>query len=217
MVPYGIDHLTGGSPCEAPPRQTRENRTIPVDFRDEATYLQLLGDGKAFRECVLAFLLALGLPLTHKATWGGGGWLTRHFQYGRVRLGGVTIWRIQGTPCKAVCTVLPQFVLRYRSMRPAVARDALWATPGGLSVELCAVLSPIASMALYRLLGALGHQALVTGLTRGRLALPVSCLADEKHTHGLTPKAYLPTIVSGRVLWHLGYTEEASAAACTAS
>jgi hypothetical protein len=29
-------------------RQTRENRTITVDFRSEATYFQLLGDGKAF-------------------------------------------------------------------------------------------------------------------------------------------------------------------------
>jgi hypothetical protein len=28
--------------------QTHENRTITVDFRDEATYFQLLGDGKAF-------------------------------------------------------------------------------------------------------------------------------------------------------------------------
>jgi len=28
---------------------------------------------------------------------------------------------------------------------------------------------------------------------------------------------YLPTIVSGRVIWHLGYTEEASAAAFTQS
>jgi hypothetical protein len=37
-------------------RQTRENRTITVDFRDEATYFQLLGDGKAFLECVLAFV-----------------------------------------------------------------------------------------------------------------------------------------------------------------
>jgi len=27
---------------------TRENRTITVDFRDEATYFRLLGDGKAF-------------------------------------------------------------------------------------------------------------------------------------------------------------------------
>jgi hypothetical protein len=31
-------------------RQTRENRTITVDFQHEATYLQLLGDGKAFVE-----------------------------------------------------------------------------------------------------------------------------------------------------------------------
>ena len=29
-------------------KRTRENRTITVDFRDDATYLQLLGDGKAF-------------------------------------------------------------------------------------------------------------------------------------------------------------------------
>jgi hypothetical protein len=44
-------------------KQTRENRTITGDFRDEATYFQLLGDGKAFVECLLAFLLALGLRL----------------------------------------------------------------------------------------------------------------------------------------------------------
>jgi hypothetical protein len=35
-------------------RQTRKNRTITVDFQNEATYFQLLGDGKAFVECVLA-------------------------------------------------------------------------------------------------------------------------------------------------------------------
>ena len=49
-------------------RQTRENRTITVDFQNEATYYQLLGDGKAFVECVLAFLFALGFQLKHKAT-----------------------------------------------------------------------------------------------------------------------------------------------------
>jgi hypothetical protein len=73
-----------------PARQTRENRTITIDFRDEATYFQLLGNGKAFLECVLAFLLALGLQLKHKTTCGGG-CLTRHSHYMRVRLGGVTI------------------------------------------------------------------------------------------------------------------------------
>ena len=40
-------------------RQTRENRTITIDFQNEATYVQLLGDGKAFLECVFAFLLSL--------------------------------------------------------------------------------------------------------------------------------------------------------------
>jgi hypothetical protein len=38
-------------------------------------------------------------------------------------------------------------------------------------------------------------------------------LADEKHGKCLADKVYLPTIVCGRVLWHLGYTTEASAVA----
>src|SRR5262249_1487731 len=112
---------------------------------------------------------------------------------------------------------LPHFVLRYRSMRPDVARDALMATHGGLSLERCAVLYHISPMALYRLVGALGHQSLVAVLTRCGLPLPVYFLADEKHSRCLTDKVYLPTIVCGRVLWHLGYTEEASATALTQS
>src|SRR5919201_1473674 len=132
-------------------RQTRENRTITVDFQNESTYVQLLGDGKAFVECVLAFVLSLGLQLAHKATCRGGGCLTRHSHYARVRLGGVTIWRIQCTTCKAVFTVLTHFILRYRQMRPDVARDALLATHGGLSLERCAVIHHISHMALYRL------------------------------------------------------------------
>ena len=198
-------------------RQTRENRTITIDFQNEATYCQLLGDGKAFLEFVFAFLLSLGFQLKHRATCTGGGCLTRHSHYVRVRLGGITIWRIQCTTCQAVFTVLPHFVLRYRSMRPEVARNALLATHGGLSLELCAVIGHISPMALYRLICALGHQSLVAVLTRCGLPLPAYILADEKHSRCLTAKVYLPTIVSGRVLWYLGYTEEASAAAFTAS
>jgi hypothetical protein len=198
-------------------RQTRENRTITVDFQNEAAYFQLLGDGKAFVECVLACLLALGFQLAHKATCRGGGCLTRHAHYARVRLGGLIIWRVQCTTCKAVFTVLPHFVLRYRQMRPEVARDALLATHGGLSLELCAVLYHLSPMALYRLICALGQQSLVTTLTRCGLPLPTYFLADEKHSRCLTDKVYLPTIVTGRVLWHLGYTTEASAAAFTQS
>jgi hypothetical protein len=198
-------------------QQTRTNRTITVDFRDDATYAQLLGDGKAFVEFVCAFLLALGFQLAHKATCCGGGCLTRHSHYARVRLGGLTIWRIQCTRCRAVFTVLPHFVLRYRQMRPDVARDALLATHGGLSLELCAVLYHISPMALSRLVCAFGQHSVVTVLTRCGLPLPPYFIADEKHSRCLTAKVYLPTIVSGRVIWHLGYTEEASAAAFTQS
>src|SRR5262249_48576391 len=198
-------------------KRTRKNRTITVDFRDEATYFQLLGDGKAFLECVLAFVLSLGFQLKHKATCDGGGCLTRHSHYVRVRLGGVTIWRIQCTTCRAVFTVLPHFILRYRQILPEVARDVLLATHRGLSLELCAVIHHISPMALYRLVCALGHQGLVTLLTRCGLPLPVYVLADEKHSRCLTDKVYLPTIVSGRAIWHLGYTTEASAAAFTQS
>jgi hypothetical protein len=198
-------------------KPTRENRTITVDFRDEATYFQLLGDGKAFLECVMAFVLSLGFQLKHKATCRGGGCLTRHSPYVRVRLGGLTIWRLQCTRCTAVFTVLPHFVLRYRQMRSEVARDALLATHGGLSLERCAVICHLSPMALYRLICALGQQSVVTVLTRCGLPLPVYFLADEKHSHCLTDKVYLPTIVHGRVIWHLGYTEDASAAAFTQS
>jgi hypothetical protein len=84
-------------------------------------------------------------------------------------------------------------------------------------LELCAVLYHISPTALYRLVCAFGHHSLVTVLTRCGLPLPVYFLADEKHTHCLTDRVYLPTIVRGRVLWHLGYTEDASAMAFTES
>ena len=170
-----------------------------------------------FFEFVFAFLLSIGFQLKHKASCCAEECLTRHSHYIRVRLHGITIWRIQCTRCKAVFTVLPHFVLRYRQMRPEVARDALLATQGGLSLELCAVICHISPMAIYRLVCAFGHQSVVTVLTRCGLPLPAYILADEKHSHCLTDKVYLPTIVRGRVIWHLGYTTDASAAAFTQS
>jgi hypothetical protein len=187
-------------------QRTRHNRTITIDFQDEATYFRLLDEGKAFVECVLAFLLSFGFQLTHTATCRGGGCLTRHSHYVRVRLGGLTIWRIQCTRCKAVFTVLPHFVLRYRQMRPEVARDALLATHGGLSLELCAVISRVSPMALYRLVCALGQHTLVMVLTRCGLPLPVYFLADEKHSHCLTEKVYLVQPKFSNSLFTRSYT-----------
>jgi len=79
------------------------------------------------------------------------------------------------------------------------------------------VLYHISPIALYRLLCAFGHHRLVTVLTRCGLPLPTYFLADEQHSRCLTNKVYLPTIVCGRVLWHLGYTEAASTATFTQS
>src|SRR6267143_4187170 len=119
--------LTMSHPYRLPPagrcdmahttKPTRENRTITVDFHDEATYFALLSDGKAFVEFVLAFILSLGLQLTHQSTCNGGSRLTRHSPYARVRLGGLSIWRMQCTSGKAVFTVLPHCILRYRKMQ----------------------------------------------------------------------------------------------------
>lgn len=198
-------------------KATRQNRTITVDFQDPSTYFQLIRDGKAFVEFVLAFILSLGFQLAHKATCTGGGCLTRHSHYARVRLGGLSIWRIQCTVCRAVFTVLPHFVLRYRRMSADVARQALSATHGGLSLQWCATICHISPMALYRLICALGQHSLVAVLVKCHLSLPTYILADEKHSRCLTERVYLPTIVSGRVIWHLGYSDSKSAAAFTAS
>jgi hypothetical protein len=37
----------------------RANRTITVDFQNEATYFQLLGDGKAFLDSIGKFIFCL--------------------------------------------------------------------------------------------------------------------------------------------------------------
>jgi hypothetical protein len=198
-------------------KATRQNRTLTVDFQDPSTYFELIRNGQAFVEFVLAFILSIGFQLAHKATCTGGGYVTRHSHYARIRLGGLTIWRIQCTSCQAVFTVLPHFALRYRRMSPEVARQALIATHGGLSLEWCATICHISPMALYRLICALGQHSLVSVLVNCHLSLPAYILADEKHSTCLTERVYLPTIVSGRVIWHLGYSDSKSAAAFTQS
>jgi len=93
-------------------KSTRQNRTLTVDFHDETTYFALLDNTKAFVEFVLASILSIGFQLHHKSTCNGGGSLTRHSHYMRIRLGGLTIWRMQCTRCKAVSLNLSHFVAR---------------------------------------------------------------------------------------------------------
>jgi len=156
--------------------------------------------------------MSLGFQLKHKCDCQGGFCLTRHSHYTRVRLGGLVIWRLQCKRCQAVFTILPHFALRYSGVKPEVAQKALLATHGGLSLEWSAtIIDNISPMAIYRLVCAFGRAGLVTALLRCQLPLPPYFLADEKHSRCLTEKVYLPTIVAGRVVWHLGYTEDKSA------
>jgi hypothetical protein len=82
--------------------------------------------------------VSFGFQLQHKAICRGGRCLTRLSHHARVRQGGSPSG-VTSVRCTAVFTFLPHFVLRDRQMRPEVDRDALWATHGGLSLELCAV------------------------------------------------------------------------------
>ncbi len=196
-----------------PPRQ---NRTITIDFNDETTYHRLCQDGPRFIDFVVAFILSIGFQLKHKCDCPGER-LTRHSHYARLRLDGLTIWRIQCTGCRAVFTVLPHFVLRYRKMKAEIAKKVLWETHGGLSLELSAVIQNVCPMGIYRLVCSVGRHCLVRLLTRCHLSLPQYFIADEKHTHCLDKRVYLPTIGCGRVIWHLGYTTAKSVVAFAAS
>src|SRR6266702_1516209 len=71
----------------------RHNRTLTVDFHDEATYFGLLAHTNAFVEFVFAFLLALGFQLLHKASCSEGGCLTRHSHYAPLPLRATPITR----------------------------------------------------------------------------------------------------------------------------
>lgn len=90
---------------------TRKNRTITVDFHNEATYDQLLDDTKAFVEFVLAFLLALGFQLLHKG-------IVKLTPYGRTRaLARYTPWSrrcILDTPAWACRRYIPREIWPHR-------------------------------------------------------------------------------------------------------
>ena len=177
---------------------SRQNRTITVDFNLEQTYHRLCHDGPRFIDFVVAFILSIGLQLKHKCNCPSER-LTRHSHYVRARINGLTIWRIQCTGCRAVFTVLPHFVLRYRKMKAEIAKKVLLATHGGLSLELCAVIENVCPMAIYRMVCSIGRNGMVRLLTRCYLPLPQYFIADEKHTYCLDKRIYLPTIGCGRV------------------
>jgi hypothetical protein len=192
-------------------QKKRKNRTVHVDFQDESTYFRLIEDGFAFLEFVLAYVASIGFQFFHKCSCSGNSRFQRHSHYARARLGGLCIWRIQCCECKATFSILPHFVLRYRSMSPDVAKRALIASNGGLSLENTSMILNISVMSIYCFICSIGVWHVATTLLRAGLSLPHYWLADEKHSKCRADKGYLPTIVEGRVIWHLGYSEGATA------
>ncbi len=192
------------------PKKKRENRSLTVDFENKNNYFELIKDGKAFLEFVIVFIQMIGFQLKHKVGCSGGFELTRHSSYERIRLNGLIIWRIQCKDCKAVFTILPQFVLRYSSVKPEVAEKALTATYNGMSLEVSHIVCDVPPMALYRLICTLGNLCIVYLLVRCGLTLPKYLLVDEKHSHLRLARIYLATIATGRVLWLLKYMKNKS-------
>ncbi|MBF0119658.1 MAG: hypothetical protein HQK79_12535 [Desulfobacterales bacterium] len=86
------------------------NRRITGDFKDEIVYYQLIQDGNAFIEFIIAIVMSFGFQLKHKYRFCGGFSLTRHSHYVRAQINDVAIWRIQSTKCKEVFTIPPHFV-----------------------------------------------------------------------------------------------------------
>ena len=117
----------------------------------------------------------------------------------RVRLSGITIWRLQCTTCRAVFTVLPYFVLRYRQMHPEVTRNALLATHRGLSLELCAIIYHISPMALYRLVCAFccaSHKSRSRGRSQAQVVL------QQNQLRYVVPRpAHLPCTTRAAFRW----------------
>ena len=168
-----------------PDRQSaRKNRTITADFHNEATYDQIHD---------LTKVCPVASPFSSPSAFS---FSTRP---AAVRVGPDAPLPLRaGSPRRAHHLAHPvhhlqsglhriaRFVLRYRTMRPEVARDALLATHGGLSLEWCAVIGNISPMALYRLVCALGQQSLVA-CSRGVDRLCWSISWPMRNTAAVSP------------------------------
>ena len=95
-------------------------------------------------------------------------------------------------------------------MTPDIAAKALLCSHVGQSLEVSAIILNISPMAIYRLICSLGKACMVKLLTRCKLSLPEYFEVDEKHSNCLTDKVYLPTVVKGHLIWHMGYTKDKS-------
>jgi len=139
--------VTHGTAAQ-PTRETAHHRRFP----ERSDVLQLLAMVRRSSN-VSSPSSCPSFQLKHKATCRGGGCLTRHSHYVRVRLGGITIWRMQyhvSPQCSRSCPTLSCAIVTcvrrspatplghpWRTEFRAVRGDVLHFADGALSPGLC--------------------------------------------------------------------------------
>ncbi len=185
----------------------RSNNTVTIAFGSIQRYEKIIEDSTLLIEHVKIYIQSIDFELVHRIGCKDNNSLTGFCTYKRKRNENITIWRIQCTCCKKTWSVLPEFVLRYTGLKVFDARNCLYNCYYGASLEVNFNLFEVPAMQQYNYLCAIGRVELVKTLINSALSLPDYIICDEKHSKTEGGKSYLPTIVSGRVLWHLGYTE----------
>lgn len=183
------------------------NRTIVADLGDERQYRELISQGTfQIFQVLLAFLVTNQISLRHKDSCSASlSHLTPFGFYFRKR-NNLFIFRIQCSRCKATFSVLPHFLVRYRSQPASVFEKALIAYHGGLSFENVFRLFPeITPSNFYSFLCHIGSSSLLESLMKANLALPEKIQSDEKHSFCQGEKGYIPLITSGHVTYHIDY------------
>ena len=193
----------------------RSNNTLTIAFGSMQNYKELIRDSGLLIIYVIHYLKTIHFELIHRDGCCGGFHLTGFTTYTRKRNGNLLIWRIQCPHCKKTWSILPEFALRYTGLPPAKAWKCLYNSYYGASLEVNSSLFGVPVMQSYNYICAIGRNNLVKMLTNCGLPLPKYLISDEKHAKCQSEAVYLPTIVSGRVLWHLGYCESLSETSLT--
>lgn len=165
-----------------PPKRPRQNRTITVDFGDEATYNQLCRDGKGFIDFVVAFILSIGFQTQMRLFWWQSNTPLPLYTHPSQRCNDLAGSVYHMSRCLYCLTPLRLTL----SKDEARGCQESAATHGGLSLELCAMIQNVSPMAIYRLVCSVGRSCLVKLLTRCHLPLPEYFIAEAQPLFGQT-------------------------------
>jgi len=186
---------------------TRANNSLTINFAGRQSYEKYITNSKEFIKYVVISIKQMNFKLVHRDGCLCSFELTGFCTYQRKRNSSLIIWRLQCKCCKKTWSVLPEFALRYCGLSPEKAMKCLYNTYYGSSLAVNSNLFEVSAMTQYSYICAIGRFDLVKMLINCHLALPQFIICDEKHSRCQGEAVYLPTIVSGRVIWNLDYSK----------